>query len=79
MKHENQENKVDVVKGFCPNCWGYQEYQGQIFEAAKKENIDLNNVAKIKGWIQAYAAKNFESIKLEKRNGMDTCPACAKG
>jgi len=72
------KNQMEVVDGYCPNCWGYQEYQGKIFSAAKKENVDLNNVGKIKGWIQAYAAKHFESIKLVKRNGMDTCPACSK-
>ena len=32
----------ETPKGFCPNCWGLQEYGGQFFEAIKNENIDLN-------------------------------------
>jgi len=68
--------KVEVIDGYCPNCWGYQEYQGKIYDAAKLENIDLNNIEKLKGWIQAYAAKNLDGIRLRKKNGVDTCLAC---
>ncbi len=72
-----ERTEIDAADGYCPNCWGYQEYQGKLYDAANKENIDLNNVEKVKGWIQGYAEKNFQGIKIEKRNGIDTCPACA--
>jgi hypothetical protein len=80
MKNEahNHEKRaqIEVIEGYCPNCWGYQEYQGKIYDAAEKANVDLNNVEKVKGWIQGYAEKNFQGLKFEKRNGVDTCPAC---
>lgn len=77
MKEESKkEEKIEALEEYCPNCWGYQEYQGKMYDAAKKEDIDLKNIKKARGWIQAYAAKHFHAFKMEKRNGVDTCPAC---
>ena len=28
--------KSKSPEGFCPNCWGRQEYSGKFFEALKK-------------------------------------------
>jgi len=40
----------------CPNCWGYQEYQGESFDIITK-------VKKCKGWIMAYVNKYFYPIQ----------------
>ncbi len=70
--------KTPVIPGYCPNCWGRQEYQDQIHSAARKDQIDLNNIDKKMGWIQAYAAKNLSSMKLVDANGKMSCRGCGK-
>lgn len=27
--------KVETPEGYCPNCWGFQEYSGNFYEAIK--------------------------------------------
>ena len=71
-----KEEKIAAPEGFCPNCWGRQEYQGEFLKAIHHENIDLNNVNEKKGWIQAYAAQQFEGIKLEPKGKVLECSAC---
>lgn len=66
----------DAPEGFCPNCWGREEYGGKFYTAVKKEKIDLNNVEKNKGWINAYAAKHLEGIKLHKEGDHIVCSSC---
>ena len=71
-----REEKVDAPEGFCPNCWGRQEYGGQFFEAIKNENVNVNNVEEKKGWVQDYADKHLSSIKLVHEDGVDVCSKC---
>jgi len=66
---------IYAEKDYCPNCWGKQEYQGKIVEAAEKANVDLNNIEEQRGWIQAYAAKHLQQLKLRKDDGK-TCSVC---
>ncbi len=68
--------KVASIPGYCPNCWGRQEYQDQITIAARNEKIDLNNINQKMGWIQAYAAKNLNTIRLIDANGKSICKSC---
>ena len=70
-----KEDKAEL-EGFCPNCWGKQEYEGKFHDALQKENIDLNNIGQKKGWIQAYATKNFEGIRLKVTDDIEQCPTC---
>ena len=67
---------IEAPAGICPNCWGTQEYDGQLIEAVKLVKIDLNNVNEKKGWIQEYAVKHFEGIKLEHTDDPASCPVC---
>lgn len=69
---------MDAISGYCPNCWGKQEFQNEIKEAAVKRKIDLNNVDKKLGWIQGYAAKYLTGIKLKKDEQTKKCPTCHK-
>ena len=52
-------------EGFCPNCWGRQEYSGQFFVAVKKRGLDVNRPDIERGWIQDYAEKNLAGIVLD--------------
>ena len=65
-----------AAQGYCPNCWGHQEYQGKFVEAIKENKINLKNIDKKKGWIQGYAARHFEGIKLQKSGDYFECPSC---
>lgn len=63
-------------EGFCPNCWGRQEYQGKFFEAVKREGIDTQNITEKKGWVQAYAEQHLSGIELSSGEHTNTCASC---
>ena len=67
---------VEAPDHVCPNCWGKQAYGDRFVEAIEKQKIDLNNLDEKKGWIQAYAVRHFEGIKVEKTRGASKCPSC---
>lgn len=70
------EDEKKVPTGYCPNCWGRQEYEGEFFDALKNEQVDLKNAKEKRGWINAYAAKYLNGIRLiETEDGMQ-CPGC---
>jgi len=69
-KKENQK----APEGFCPNCWGRQEYEGQFFEAMKKEGVDVNHLSDKVGWVQDYADKHLAGIKLHEEGAV--CSKC---
>ena len=71
-----QRKSGETPEGYCPNCWGRQEYEGKFLQALQQENIDLNNIDQKAGWIQAYATKNFEGIKLRDIEDVLECPSC---
>jgi len=73
---KGEKKKIEVPDGYCPNCWGRQEYEGEFLKAIHHENIDLNNVNAKKGWIQAYAAERLEGIKLAPKGKILECQTC---
>ncbi|MFK7947403.1 MAG: hypothetical protein AB8G11_07435 [Saprospiraceae bacterium] len=77
LRNKAEGNENVAPEGFCPNCWGKQEYGGHFYEAVEKEQIDLNNVNERKGWIQAYTTERLEGIKLHKtEKGVYECQIC---
>lgn len=81
LKKTKLEQNTDAPEGFCPNCWGRQEYGGKFYEAIVAEKINLNNIDQKKGWVQAYADKNLSGINLvainhEKHEEGYDCPTC---
>lgn len=68
--------KKGAPEGYCPNCWGEQQYEGKFRDVLEKEHIDLNNVEENLGWIEAYVIENFEGIKVRDEDGRKICPAC---
>lgn len=71
-KESNQT--VEAPEGFCPNCWGRQEYGGQFYEAMKNEGISISNIDQKQGWIQDYVNKNLNGIVLKGEK--QTCSVC---
>jgi hypothetical protein len=35
---EKRADNNPVPEGYCPNCWGREEYGGKFYSAIKKEN-----------------------------------------
>jgi hypothetical protein len=62
FKRKNETELEEAPLGFCPNCWGRQEYGGQFFEVIKKERVDINSKDPNRGWIQEYVDKNLSDI-----------------
>lgn len=63
-------------EGFCPNCWGKQEYGGKFYELAKNYKADIKaNDPKV-GWVQDYANKHLSKITLYQKNDLLVCPNC---
>ena len=71
-----KEAKQTAPEGFCPNCWGRQEYEGQFFEAMKNEGINVNNVSEKVGWVQDYADKHLAGIELHPEGDGYVCSKC---
>jgi hypothetical protein len=72
----SKNEPINTEEGYCPNCWGKQEYQNEIYAAAEKANIDLNNIDLKRGWIQAYAARYLQALKLIDKDGEKVCLTC---
>lgn len=70
------KKREEVPHGYCPNCWGRLEYGGEFYKAMKQEDIDLNNIEKHKGWIQALASQYLYGIELKKKGRAWECKQC---
>lgn len=73
---KNGKKREEVPHGLCPNCWGRLEYGGEFYKAVQKENLDLNNLEKHKGWIQALATKYAYGLELKKKGAEWECELC---
>lgn len=77
LKKKAKNETIVAPQGFCPNCWGRQEYGGNFYNAMKSEGIDIaNNIDQKKGWIQDYVNKNLSSIVLQRKGTSKTCSVC---
>ena len=66
----------DTPEGFCPNCWGRQEYGNQFYDAAINHKVNVfDSDAKV-GWIQDYVNKNLSPIELKKSEEGLVCANC---
>lgn len=66
----------ETPKGFCPNCWGREEYGGEFYTAVKKADLDINKSDLAIGWIQSYANKNLDGIALKHEGDDYVCSKC---
>lgn len=69
--------QIERPEGFCPNCWGYQEYEGKVKDAIIDAQIDINNKQKIQSFIQAFATKYLSGIRLLKKQDGYYCRKCS--
>ena len=63
-------------EGYCPNCWGTQEYDNQIREMYKDKQIDVNNHQANYAFIQDFVVNHIDGIRLKKGTSSLECPTC---
>lgn len=68
--------KGKTPEGYCPNCWGEQDYDGVIREMYKDKQIDVNNHSANYAFIQEFVINEIEGIQLKKENNSFECPTC---
>lgn len=76
FKKSPEEVKNKNPEGFCPNCWGQQEYDQTVREMYIDKQIDVNNHETNHAFIQQFVVEKVNGIHLKKgKNGME-CPTC---
>ncbi len=70
------ERKGKVPAGYCPNCWGEQEYDRQIRDLYKDKQIDVNNHKANYAFIQDFVVTHLSGIHLKKGDNSFECPTC---
>jgi hypothetical protein len=76
LKNKPDANSDNVPDGYCPNCWGRQEYGGKFLEVVKNQNVDVNSKDPNVGWVQDYANKHLSSIELKQNKEGYVCQKC---
>jgi len=62
----------DVPEGVCPNCWGQQEYDGQIRQVIRDRQVDVSNDEARHAFIKDFVVTHIDGITLKN----NACPAC---
>jgi hypothetical protein len=76
FKKPASETKTQTPEGFCPNCWGSQEYDKVIREMYDDKQIDVNNKDANYAFIQKFVVEQLDGIHLKKGNTGMECPTC---
>jgi hypothetical protein len=76
LKNRNDTGITDAPEGYCPNCWGRQEYGGDFYEAIKNKHVDIKAKNPNVGWIQDYADKYLSGIALIEEKDDLICQTC---
>ena len=76
FKKPASETKDETPEGFCPNCWGKQEYDNVIRELYEDKQIDVNNHTANYAFIQDFVVNKLDGIHLKKGNNSFECPTC---
>lgn len=76
FKKPVSETKTQTPDGFCPNCWGSQEYDKVIRELYDDKQIDVNNKDANYAFIQKFVVEQLDGIHLKKGNTGMECPTC---
>lgn len=76
FKQAEKDTKNIPPKGYCPNCWGQQEYDHEIRNLYEDKQIDVNNHEANYAFIQDFVVNHLEGIHLIKGNNGYECPTC---
>lgn len=77
--NESSISEAEIIEaGACPNCWGIQEYAGEIRTLQAdltKANLSGSNR---KAFIAQFVETNVTGIKLKTDGDKLKCPKCNK-
>ena len=73
---ETTEN--ESPDGYCPNCWGEQEYAKNIRQLYKDKQVDINNHESNYAFIQEFVVSHIEGIHLKRDDNGFQCPSCKR-
>ena len=76
LKKKQTSDEAETPEGFCPNCWGRQEYGGQFLEAVKNHGLNVNDKNPDVGWVQDYVNKHLSGIALKQEDDKLVCQKC---
>ena len=68
---EKVDNKSLLEADVCPNCWGKQEYAGEI-----KEYLEIKDPQGQKAFVAKFVETHLDGIKLEKNGDTLVCKKC---
>jgi hypothetical protein len=77
FKKPKTKTKTSPPSGYCPNCWGSQEYDNQVRELYKNHQIDVNNHQANYAFIQDFVVKHLDGVRLKKKRNRFECPSCS--
>lgn len=76
FKRPASETKSEQPEGYCPNCWGNQEYDSVVRKMYQDKQVDINNHKANYSFIQDFVVENLEGIHLKKGDNGYECPTC---
>ena len=76
LKKKEEKSNTEAPEGFCPNCWGREEYGGQFYEAVRNHKTNVNHKNPTVGWVQDYADKHLTDIQLTQEGEGYVCQKC---
>lgn len=76
FQRSKEQTQGSVPEGYCPNCWGEQEYDAQIRKMYIDKQIDINNHEENHAFIQNFVVTHLSGIHLKKGNNSFECPTC---
>ena len=79
FRKPKEETRDAHPAGTCPNCWGRYEYDGEIRDAARDHQVDVNNHRENYAFIQNFAVTHVSGIRLREGPKGKYCPACREG
>ncbi|MDN5202550.1 hypothetical protein QQ008_14275 [Fulvivirgaceae bacterium BMA10] len=72
-------SKKELIEGgACPNCWGEQEYDGQVRNLLADKQLDVNNHEARHAFIRDFVVNHVSGIRLQKDNDGYQCPMCKR-
>lgn len=77
FKKESNSTTDTTPEGYCPNCWGRQEYGPTVRTLYADKQIDVNNKLAHYGFIQEFVVNKIDGIRLKKGKNSFECPTCS--
>ncbi len=76
LEKNSKKQEEDITQGYCPNCWGDQEYENIVREKYKDPQIDVNNHEANYAFVQDFIVTHLNGIKLKSTVTGRQCPRC---